>query len=78
MNLIAHGELLATFSAAHSEHTATVLGGHALTESVLVVALPVVGLECSLHDYSCFCFSVWKKAYASSKKRAVAILRVQK
>ena len=45
-----------TFSAAHCEHSATVLGGHALTETVLVIALSVVGLKCSFHF--CMSFSV--------------------
>ena len=47
--LVGNGELLATFGAAHGKHAATVLGGHALTEAVLIVALSVVGLECSFH-----------------------------
>ena len=47
--LVGNGELLATFGAAHGKHSATVLGGHALTEAVLIVALSVVGLECSFH-----------------------------
>ena len=47
--LVGNGELLATFGAAHGKHAATVLGGHALAEAVLIVALSVVGLECSFH-----------------------------
>ena len=47
--LVGNGELLTTFGAAHGKHAATVLGGHALAEAVLIVALSVVGLECSFH-----------------------------
>lgn len=44
-----NGEFLATFSATSGEYATTVSGQHALTETMLVVSLSVVGLECSFH-----------------------------
>jgi len=47
--LVSYGQLLAALSAARSQYSATVGGSHSLTETVLVVATAIVGLECSLH-----------------------------
>lgn len=46
---VRNGEFLATFSATSGEYATTVSGQHALTETMLVVSLSVVGLECSFH-----------------------------
>ena len=49
VNFVRYSQLLATFGAAACQYSATVLGSHSLTETVLVVAATVVGLECSFH-----------------------------
>jgi hypothetical protein len=49
--LITNGQLLATLSAARSQNAATIGSSHSLTETVLVVAATVVGLECSFHNF---------------------------
>ena len=49
-------ELFATVAATVCKHAATVRGLHAMAETMLVVALAVVGLECSLHDCILFLF----------------------
>ena len=49
MNFVRHSQLLATLGAAACQYSATVLGSHSLTETVLVVAATVVRLECSFH-----------------------------
>jgi hypothetical protein len=49
--LIANAQLFAAFSAAGSQHAATVLGSHSLTETVLVHSSAIVGLECSFHRF---------------------------
>lgn len=46
---VGYSELLAALCAAGCENATTISGLHALTETVLVVALAVVGLECSFH-----------------------------
>lgn len=46
---VRNGEFLATFSATSGEYATTVSGQHTLTETMLVVSLSVVGLECSFH-----------------------------
>ena len=46
---IGNGQLLAAMSAARSQHTTTILGGHSLTEAMLVHTTTIVGLECSFH-----------------------------
>ena len=50
MTLVGYGQLLATFCAARSQYAATVSGSHSLTETVLVVATAIVGLERSFHN----------------------------
>jgi len=47
--LVADGELLAALSAARCQHAATILGGHALAEAMLVHAAAIVWLKCSFH-----------------------------
>ena len=47
--LVGNGQLLAAMSAARSQHTTTILGGHSLTEAMLVHTTTIVGLECSFH-----------------------------
>lgn len=51
--LVRNSELLTTFCTTSSEYAATISRQHALTETVLVVSLSVVGLECPFH---CFMF----------------------
>lgn len=48
---VRNGKLLAALCATGSENATTICGLHALTETVLVVALAVVRLECSFHFY---------------------------
>ena len=55
VNLVANGQLLATLGATGSQYAAAISRLHALTETMLVVSLPVVGLECSFH----FCILVF-------------------
>jgi hypothetical protein len=52
--LIRYGQLLTAFGTTGSQHAATILGSHSLTESVLVHSPAVVGLECSFHLYFLF------------------------
>jgi hypothetical protein len=47
--LIRDGQLLAAMGATGSQYTTAILGGHSLTEAVLVHAATVVRLECSFH-----------------------------
>ena len=47
--LIGNGEFLAALCATGSENATTIGGLHALTETVLVIALAIVRLECSFH-----------------------------
>ena len=49
VTLVRYGQLLATLGAAGSEHAAAISGEHTFTESVLVLSLAIVGLECSFH-----------------------------
>ena len=46
---VRNGKLLAALCATGSENATTIGGLHALTETVLVIALAVVRLECSFH-----------------------------
>ena len=54
MTLVSYGQLLATLSTAGSQYAATICGSHSLTETVLVVATAIVGLECSFHCFMSF------------------------
>ena len=47
--LIRYGQLLAALGTTRCEHAAAVLGGHSLTETVLVDSPAIVWLECSFH-----------------------------
>lgn len=47
--LIRNSELLAAMSATRSQNATTVLGGHTLTEAMLVHTAAVVRLKCSFH-----------------------------
>ena len=51
MLLVRNGQLLATLCAAACQYTTTIGSGHSLTETVLVCAATVRGLECSFHSY---------------------------
>ena len=57
MYFVRHGELLATLCTTGSQYAATISRLHALTETMLVVSLSVVRLECSFHcSYAVFLF----------------------
>ena len=49
MNFVRYGQFLATFCAASCQYTTSIGRLHALTETMFVVSLAVVGLECSFH-----------------------------
>ena len=49
MMFVRYCQLLAALSATSSQYSTTVLGGHSLTEAVLVYSSSVVGLKCSFH-----------------------------
>ena len=49
MVLVRNGELLAAMGATGSQYTTAILGGHSLTEAMLVLAATVVRLKCSFH-----------------------------
>ena len=51
VTLVRNGEFLATLGAAGSEHAAAIGCQHTFTETVLILSLAVVGLECSFHRY---------------------------
>lgn len=61
MLLIRYGQLLATLSAAACQYATTIGSSHSLTETVLVSAAAVRGLECSFHSYVLFLsvFTPW-------------------
>ena len=50
MLLVADGQLGATFGATGCQHATTISGSHALTETVLVHSLAVVGLKSPFHN----------------------------
>ena len=57
MNFVRHGQLFATFGTTSGQNATTVSCLHTLTETMLVVSLSVVGLECSFHfRYAVFLF----------------------
>jgi len=60
VNLIGNGQFLATFGAARCQNSATVGGLHTVTETVLVVSLAVVGLECTFHCMFCFYYLLFE------------------
>ena len=47
--LIRHSQLLAAFGTTGSQNAAAILGGHPLTETVLVHSAAIVRLKCSFH-----------------------------
>ena len=55
MNFVRHGQLFATLSATRCQYATAVGCLHTLTETMLVISLSVVGLECSFH----FCYAVF-------------------
>ena len=59
MVLVRDGELLAALGTARSQYAATVLGSHALTETMLVHAAAIVRLECSFHCFLLLYFVVY-------------------
>ena len=52
--LIRHSQLLAAFGTTGSQNAAAILGGHPLTETVLVHSPAIVGLKCSFHLFLLF------------------------
>ena len=59
MILVRNCQLLAALSATSSQYSTTVLGGHSLTEAVLVYATAIVWLKCSLHCEYLFNFVIY-------------------
>jgi hypothetical protein len=49
--LVRNRQLLATLGTTSGQNAATILGGHSLTEAVLVNATAIVRLKCSLHCF---------------------------
>ena len=59
VNLVRYGQLLATLGATSCQYATTVSRLHTLTETMLVVSLSVVRLECSFHfRYAVFIFLI--------------------
>ena len=56
--LIRYGEFLAAFCSTWCKYSAAIGWGHSLTETVLVLSLPVGRLKCSFHRYVFLLFSV--------------------
>ena len=48
---VRHCELFAALCTTSSEYATAIGGLHAFAETVFVVSLAIVGLECSFHDY---------------------------
>ena len=63
---VRNGKLLAALCATGSANATTICGLHALTETVLVVALAVVRLECSFHFLYRYNFIVFCKMLTHS------------
>ena len=57
--LVWNRQTLTTFSTATCQNFATVLGAHALTESVLVLTLSIAWLKCTFHDYLVYLSVKW-------------------
>jgi hypothetical protein len=69
--LVRDSELLAAMGTTGSQYATTILGGHTLTEAMLVHTAAIVRLKCSLHllfvfYYYCFIFVVLSLSGASS------------
>lgn len=57
MNFVRNGQFFTTLGTAGSQYAAAVSRLHAVTETMLVVSLSVVRLECSFHcSYAVFLF----------------------
>lgn len=57
MNFVRNGQLFATFCTTSCQYATAIGSKHTLTETMLVVSLTIVGLECSFHFcYAVFCF----------------------
>ena len=60
MSLVRNGQFLAALGTTSGQYAATISRLHALTETMFVVSLAVVGLECSFHCvYAVFLFVVF-------------------
>ena len=55
MNFVRNGQLFATFCTTSCQYATAIGSKHTLTETMLVVSLTIVGLECSFH----FCYAVF-------------------
>ena len=74
---VRNGEFLATFSATSGEYATTVSGQHTLTETMLVVSLSVVRLECSFHCLLC-CFIIYfLDSEAPTKRKGLWVFGLQ-
>lgn len=56
MNFVRNGQLLATFCTTSCQYATAISSLHTLTETMLVVSLTIVGLECSFHF---FCYAIF-------------------
>ena len=70
---VRNGQLLAALGTTSGQYAATISRLHALTETMFVVSLAVVGLECSFHCvYAVFCLLSWTLRTARTEARATA------
>ena len=60
MVLVRNSQLLAALSTARSQDAATILGSHALAETMLVHAAAIVRLKCSFHCLILYLFVVFQ------------------
>ena len=71
---VRNSQLLAALGTTSGQYAATISRLHALTETMFVVSLAVVGLECSFHCvYAVFCLLSWASRTAGTGARATAV-----
>ena len=64
---VGNGQFLAALGTTSGQYAATISRLHALTETMFVVSLAVVGLECSFHCvYAVFCLLSWASRTAGT------------
>ena len=67
MNFVRNGQLLATFCTTSCQYATAISSLHTLTETMLVVSLTIVGLECSFRFLLCY-FFVFRYTYHRAGK----------
>ena len=67
MNFVRNGQLLATFCTTSCQYATAISSLHTLTETMLVVSLTIVGLECSFHFLLCYFFVFWYTYHRAGK-----------